>query len=95
MHLQSLKAPYLAPGWPGSIWNSLRAPVRSTGVSGMFVCGFQTDEHCGNALRKASCGLRRNVPSAWSSLKLGVRQSTFRSSEKPSNSIQSILDIQR
>jgi len=45
MLLQSLRAPYLAPGGPGSIWNYLGAPVRSTGVSGRFACGFRTDLH--------------------------------------------------
>ena len=37
---QSLRAPYIAPGGPGSILNYLGAPVRSTGVSGRFACGF-------------------------------------------------------
>jgi len=44
MLLQSLRAPYLAPG-AGSIWNDMRAPVRSIGVSDRFVCGFRTDFH--------------------------------------------------
>jgi len=43
MLLQSLRALCLAPGGPGSIWNYLGALVRSTGVSGRFVCGFRTD----------------------------------------------------
>jgi len=43
MLLQSLRALYLAPGGPGSVWNYLGAPVRSAGVSGRFACGFQTD----------------------------------------------------
>jgi len=43
---QSLRALYLAPGGPGSIWKYLETLVRSTGVSGMFACGFQTDLHC-------------------------------------------------
>jgi len=46
MLLQSLGAPYLAPGEPGSIWNDLRVPVRSTEVSGRFAGGFRTDIHC-------------------------------------------------
>jgi len=45
MLLQSLRAPYLAPGGPESIWNYLGAPVRSSGVSGRFACGFWTDLH--------------------------------------------------
>ena len=45
MLLQSLRAPYLAPGGTGSIWNYLGAPVRSTGVCQRFVCGFRTDLH--------------------------------------------------
>jgi hypothetical protein len=43
--LQSLRALYLAPGGPGSIWNYLGAPVWSTGVSRRFACGFRTDLH--------------------------------------------------
>jgi len=45
MLLQSLRAFCFAPGGPGSIWNYLGAPVRSTGVSGRFACGFRTDLH--------------------------------------------------
>jgi hypothetical protein len=45
MLFQSLRALCLAPGGPGSIWNHLGAPVRSTGVSGRFACGFRTDLH--------------------------------------------------
>jgi hypothetical protein len=45
MLLQSLRALWFAPGGPGSIWNYLGAPVRSTGVSGRFACGFRTDLH--------------------------------------------------
>jgi hypothetical protein len=45
MILQSLRAHCLAPEGPGSIWNYLGAPVRSTGVSGRFACGFRTDLH--------------------------------------------------
>ena len=45
MLLQSQRALYLAPGGPGSIWNYLVAPVRSTGVSGRFACGLRTDLH--------------------------------------------------
>ena len=45
MLVQSLRALCLAPGGPGSIWNNLGAPVRSTGVSGRFVCGFWADVH--------------------------------------------------
>jgi len=42
---QSMRALYLAPGGPGSIWNYLGAPVRSTRVSRRFACGFRTDLH--------------------------------------------------
>jgi hypothetical protein len=45
MLLQSLRAPYLAPGGAGSIWDYLGAPARSTGVSGRFAYGFRTDLH--------------------------------------------------
>jgi len=45
MLFQSLRALCLAPGGPGSIWNHLGVPVRSTGVSGRFACGFRTDLH--------------------------------------------------
>jgi len=42
---QSLRALCLAPGGPGSIWNYLGAPVRSTGVPRRFAFGFRTDLH--------------------------------------------------
>jgi hypothetical protein len=42
---QSQRALGLAAGGPGSIWNYLGAPVRVTGVSRRFVCGFRTDSH--------------------------------------------------
>jgi hypothetical protein len=45
MLLQRLRAHCLAPGGPGSMWNNLGAPVRSTGVSWKFVCDFRTDLH--------------------------------------------------
>jgi hypothetical protein len=45
MLFQSLRALCSAPGGPGSIWNHLGAPVRSTGVSGRFAGGFRTDLH--------------------------------------------------
>ena len=45
MLLQTLRALYLAPGGPGSIWNYLEVPVRSTGMSGRFASGFQTNLH--------------------------------------------------
>jgi hypothetical protein len=54
MLLQSLRAPYLALGGPGSIWNYLGAPVRSTGVSGRFACGFRTDLHFADVLVRAT-----------------------------------------
>ena len=45
MLLQSLRAICKAAGGPGSIWKYLDAPVRATGVSGRFGCGFRTDLH--------------------------------------------------
>jgi hypothetical protein len=45
MLLQSPRAHCKAPGGPGSIWKYLEALVRATGVSGRFVCGFQTEIH--------------------------------------------------
>ena len=42
---QSLRAHCLAPEGPGSIWNYVGAPVRSTRVSSRFGCGFRTDLH--------------------------------------------------
>jgi len=50
MLLQSLRALCLAPGGTGSIWNYLGAPVRYTGVSGRFACGFRTDLHFADAV---------------------------------------------
>jgi hypothetical protein len=54
MLLQSLRALCFAPGGPGSIWNYLEAPVRSTGVSGSFECGFRTDLHFADAGARAA-----------------------------------------
>ena len=51
MLLQSLRALCLAPGGPESIWNYLGAPVRSTGVSRRFVCGFRTYLHVADAVQ--------------------------------------------
>jgi len=31
-----------APGWPGSNCNYSEVPIRSTGVTGTFICGFWT-----------------------------------------------------
>jgi len=63
MLLQSLRALYLAPGRPGSIWNYLQALVRSTGVSGRFAYGLRTDLHF------ADVSTALNVPlSVWNSL---------------------------
>jgi hypothetical protein len=42
---QSLTALCLAPGGPGSICNYLAVPVRLTGVSERFACGFRPDLH--------------------------------------------------
>ena len=50
MLFQSLRTLPLAPGGPGSIWNHLGVPVRSTGVSGRFACGFRTDLHFADAV---------------------------------------------
>jgi len=72
MLLQSLRALFLASGGPGSIWNYMRAPVRSTGVSGRFACGFRTDLHF------ADVGFGRHVSasSSNSSLRLLIISST-------------------
>jgi len=43
MLLQSLRVYCEAPGGPGSIWKSLEALLRDTGVSGSFAFGFRTD----------------------------------------------------
>jgi len=42
---QSLRALCLPPGGPGSIWNYVGAPVRSTRESRRFACDFRTDLH--------------------------------------------------
>ena len=52
MLLQSLRALCSAPGGPGSIWNHFGAPVRSTGVSGRFACGFRTDLHFADVIAR-------------------------------------------
>ena len=62
MLLQSLRAPSLAPGGPGSIWNYLGAPVRSTRVSGRFMCGFQTDLHFADAVESVQSTLGIDHP---------------------------------
>jgi len=49
MLLQHLRALYLASGGHGSVWNYLGAPVRLTGVSGRFACGFRTVLHFADA----------------------------------------------
>jgi hypothetical protein len=59
MLFQSLRALCLAPGGPGSIWNHLEAPVWSTGVSGRFACGFQTDLHFADVLTLCSYSFYR------------------------------------
>jgi len=56
MLLQSLRALCFAPGGPGSIWKYLEALVRSAGVSGRFVCGFQTDLHFADGLNNKQGG---------------------------------------
>jgi hypothetical protein len=45
MLLHSLRALYLAPGGPGSIWKYLAALVTLSGVCERFACGFGTDLH--------------------------------------------------
>jgi len=49
MLLQSLRALCLALGGPVSIWKYSGALVRTTGVSGRFVCDFRTDLHFADA----------------------------------------------
>jgi hypothetical protein len=48
---QSLRALFLAPGGPGSIWKYIGVPMRCTGVSMRFACGFQTDLHCADVVK--------------------------------------------
>jgi len=50
--LQGLGAHCKAEGGPGSIWNNLKALVRSPRVSGSIVCGFSTDSHFADELAK-------------------------------------------
>lgn len=45
MLVQSLRALFLTPGGPGSIWIYIEPQLRSTGVSGSIVYGFLTDSH--------------------------------------------------
>jgi hypothetical protein len=45
MLFQSLRTLCLAPGGPGSIWNYLGEPVRSTRGPKRFACGFHTGFH--------------------------------------------------
>jgi len=52
MLLQSLRALYLAPAGPRSIWKYLEALVRLAGVSRRFVCSFQTDLHFADGMRR-------------------------------------------
>ena len=54
MLLLSLSALCLAPGGPGSIRRQVEALVRSTSVSGRFVCGFWTELHFANVARITS-----------------------------------------
>jgi len=61
MLLQSLRALCFAPGGPGSIWNYLRAPVRSTGVSGRFACGFRTDLHFADVKSRSAATNKCNL----------------------------------
>jgi len=45
MLLQSPRPLCKAPGGAGSIWKSLEALLRATGVSGRFAYGFWTELH--------------------------------------------------
>jgi hypothetical protein len=53
MLLRSLRALCKASGGAGSIWKYLEALVMATGVSGRFVCGFQTDLYFADEVDKA------------------------------------------
>jgi hypothetical protein len=55
MLLESLRALYLAPGGPGSIWKYIEALVRSTGVSERYACGFQADLHFADVSLHSAC----------------------------------------
>jgi len=46
MRLKSLKPHCIGPGVCSSIWNFWGLLASSTGVSGRFVCSFQTDSRC-------------------------------------------------
>ena len=65
MLLQSLRALCFAPGGAGSIWNYLGAPVRSTGVSGRFACGFRTDLHFADVPPVETGLLDQSAPPLW------------------------------
>jgi hypothetical protein len=65
---QSLSALCLAPGGPGSIWDYLGAPVRATGVSRRFACGFRTDLHFADALNNDAIQIGSLVQSTASML---------------------------
>jgi hypothetical protein len=52
---KSLRALCLAPGGRGSIWNSLGAPVRYTGVSRRFACSFRTDLNFADVALDSRC----------------------------------------
>jgi len=71
MLLHSLCALCFAPGRPGSMWIYWGEPVRSTGVSGRFACGFRTDLHFADV--PASFPARAyKVGPAWYSLRARV-----------------------
>jgi len=60
MLFRSLKPLCVAPGVPGSIWMNFWAVVRSTGMSGSFVCGFRTNLHLADV-----CSLQSSSVLLW------------------------------
>jgi len=89
MLLQSLRAPYLAPRGPGSIWNYLGAPVRSTEVSGRVVCRFWPDLQFADASRYLSNKFQFQWPCRlWT-----VNERTLIEPSSPKRSETSQLDL--
>ena len=66
MLLLSLRALSLVPRAPGSIWKYLEALVRSTGVSGSFACGFQSDLHSPDVTAFLTSGTMRSYGPTYS-----------------------------
>jgi len=50
MCLHSRRAPCTTPGGHGRLWKYIEALVMTTGVTGRFACGFQSDLHFADVL---------------------------------------------